>query len=181
MNTKEFAEKIGVSQPRVSKWIRDGVLKISVKKTGRFYSVDLKAAKAELKRNLDHGRKVKAKIDNRQEKKEVPTNTEKQKTVGQAKAQGLDFQTARALNEQYKAALKKLQYEREHKILINVDEVKRVGFEAGKQIKDSCLAIPDRCAPLVAACSDAFKCKEILLKEISYILENLSSALAVIK
>ena len=65
--------------------------------------------------------------------------------------------------------------------LIDADEIKRVGFEAGKQIKEHCLAIPDRCAPLVAATSDAHECKMVLVKEITYILENLSNALAIIK
>ena len=176
MNLTEFAKHIGVSQPLVSKWVRQSILKKSVKKIGRQYEINAKIAKQELKKNRDPIRG-----GDRTGKNKKPIESEQKKTEQHSGTRGIDFNTARALNEQYKAALKKLQYEREHKILINVDEVKRIGFEAGKQIKEGCLSIPDRCAPLVAACSDSFECKKILLKEISYILENLSNALAVIK
>ena len=64
---------------------------------------------------------------------------------------------------------------------VPIAEIQRVGFEAGKQVKEGCLAIPDRCASLVAASSDTHECKMILTKEITYILENLANALAVLK
>lgn len=173
MNTKDYAKRIGVKQPLVSRWIRDGILKKSVKKKGRFYVINVKLADQERKKNLDPVRG-----GNRNKKKSI--KDEQKKTAEGEGTGGIDFQTARALNEQYKAALKKIQYEREHGLLVSVTEVKRVGFEMGKQIKEQCLAIPDRCAPLVAARSDAFECKKILTKEITFILQNLSDSLALI-
>jgi phage terminase Nu1 subunit (DNA packaging protein) len=64
---------------------------------------------------------------------------------------------------------------------IPADEVEIVGFEAGRQIRDACLAIPDRCAALVKHAKDENEVKQILTKEIRLILENLADRLEKIK
>jgi len=172
LNTTEYAKRIGVKQPLVSKWIRQGVLKKSVKKIKGRYQINAKMADKERRQNLDPirgGRRTK--------KKKKPTQQEKEKTVAQAKTAGIDFNEARRLNEQYKAALKKIQYEKETGKLIELSKVEKTAFEAGRQVKEGCLAIADRCAPLVAVTSDPNECKNILNREITYILENLAAAL----
>jgi len=60
---------------------------------------------------------------------------------------------------------------------VDAAAVEKKAFEAGKTIKESCVAIADRTAPLVAAEDDSFQCKQILLQEINYILESLSKLL----
>jgi predicted site-specific integrase-resolvase len=174
MNTYEIAKKLGISQPRVSKYIKDGTLKKSVKKNGRRYDIDLKAAKKELGKNLDQGRKIKARIAG------SPAASGREETESQAVAKskdGLDFQTARSVNEQYKAALKKLEFDERKGKLVNIDEIKRIGFEAAKQFKEHAMAIPERCAAILAVTDDQEECKRILQKEIRIILENLSDSL----
>ena len=177
MNTTEYAKHAGVTQPLVSKWIRQGILKKSVKKVGRRYQINAKLAKQELKANLDPirgGKRTK-------KKKQKPTLKEKKKTIAQAQTAGIDFNEARRLNEQYKAALKKNQYERENGKVVDLDRVKKIAYETGRQVKEGCLSIADRCAPLVAATTDTNECKQILNREITYILENLANALSILK
>jgi len=182
LNQKEFAKHIGVSQPRVSKYIKDGLLKTSVKRNGRWVDIDAKKAVKELGKSLDPGRKVKAAGGRKKKKKSDEIDSEvKENTAARAGTGGVDMATARALNEQYKAALKKLEFDQRKGILVNIEDMKRLAFEAGKQIKEHCLAIPDRCGPLVAANSDAFECKQILLEEINIALENLSEVLKKIR
>ena len=183
MNQKEFAKHIGVSQPRVSKYIRDGLLKESVSRNGRYVDIDAAKGVKELNKKLDPGRKVKAKAGGKKrgKKKKAVDDSEKKDTASRAGTGGVDMATARALNEQYKAALKKLEFDQRKGVLVNIEDMKRLAFEAGKQIKEHCLAIPDRCGPLVAANSDAFECKQILLEEITMALENLSEVLRKIR
>lgn len=60
--------------------------------------------------------------------------------------------------------------------LIDADVVKRESFADALLVREQLESIPDRCAPLVAASSDQFECREILAKEINYILYGLSDA-----
>jgi len=76
-----------------------------------------------------------------------------------------------------KARIERLALSRE---FVRTDEIQKVAFECGRQVKDGCLAIADRCASLVAVASDADECKQILNREIRIILENLANSLAVL-
>lgn len=188
MNTTEYAKHAGVSQPQVSKWIRDGILKKSVEKVRGRYQINAKIADKERKANTDPirgGKRTKKKNTTTKTKtakrKKSPTKKEKQKTIAQAKTAGIDFNEARRLNEQYKAALKKLDYDERSKKVIELAKVRKTLFEIGRQVKDGCLSIPDRCAPLVASTEDIHECKQILSREITYILENLANAVSAIK
>lgn len=61
--------------------------------------------------------------------------------------------------------------------LVEAELINRQGYEAGKAIKDQLSAIPDRVAPLVAAESDIFQCKQLMIKEIDYVLEGIADKL----
>lgn len=63
--------------------------------------------------------------------------------------------------------------------LIESDKIEQAAFKAGLQIREGLEAIVERCSPLLAGESDAFQCKEILFREINFILEGLSIALSV--
>ena len=78
-----------------------------------------------------------------------------------------------------KAEGEKLKNQREAGELIDASEVERDAFEAGRAIKHQCLAIADRTSSLVAAEQDPFKCKQILIQEVNFILEGLSDTLMV--
>jgi len=60
---------------------------------------------------------------------------------------------------------------------MDADEICAIAFEAGRQMRNACQAIPERCGALVAVTSDQDECKQILAKEIRMILENLSDSL----
>lgn len=166
MTQSEYAQHIGVSQPRVHKMIQTGKIPKSAMDGKRIIS---ELADKALGKNLEPARK---------QKSELPVE-EKEKVVQAAGIKTLDYTTARTLNEQYKAALNKLEYEQKSGKLIDASEVEKRAFLAGRLIRDQLLSIPDRCSALVAAESDAFNCKQIILKEINYILENLSDAVKI--
>lgn len=89
----------------------------------------------------------------------------------------LDIYELQRRNELEKLLLAQIKRRRESGELVEVEMVERDAFNAGKAIKEQCLAIADRTSPLVAAESDIFKCKEIIVKEVNYILESLASIL----
>lgn len=164
----EYAKYRGCSQQLISKYIRQGKIPKSAMK-GNKIIFDL--ADAALEKNLSP--------INRPQKNQDATPEEKQKVAATAGMATLDYQTAHTLNEQYKAALKKLEYDERSGKVVNADEVKRRAFTASRKIRDACLAIADRCHALVAAESDPFQCKQILMKEINFIMENLSETVGV--
>jgi hypothetical protein len=174
MNQKELAAKIGVSRPRVSQYIKRGILKRSVTRKGRKTDINYEIAKQELKENLDPGRHPKAKA--KKGKKKVSPQ-EKDEVRKKAKIDGVDYQTAKTLTEQYNAALKKIQFDEKKGTLVNVEDVQRVVYEAGRQVKEHLMAMPDRIAPLVAAIDDSFECKKILASEINIALKDLADTI----
>lgn len=189
-NIRETAEALGVSRQAIQGYIQRGELSLSVKSAKKRGGkrikrrINIEKAREELARNLsDINRGRKGKKPGEKLKDGIGVGTvpaeEKQRVAEKAGMQGIDLAKARLFNEQYKAALKKLEYEQKSGKLINVDEVEARGFEAGRMIKEQCLSIADRCSPLVAVESDQFKCKQILVKEISRILEGLNEALSV--
>jgi hypothetical protein len=108
------------------------------------------------------------------EPKPQPTPEEKEKVIESAGIiREMDFGRARTLHEQYKAALKKLEFDKLKGLVIDGPETYRRRFEIARQIRDQCLSIADRCAPVVAAEPDQHKCREILLTEIRYIIDGI--------
>ena len=187
LNQREFAELVGMKQPTVAQHIREGALKKSVRKDGGRYWIRPRAAKNELKQNLDpvykrviHGSKSKPakKVEAKQTTKAV-SKEHKEQVVKKSGIKAMDLNTAKTLETQYKAALRKLEYEEKNGELVSISKLVKVADAAGRQIKEQCLAIADRCSPLVAAENDQFICKQILLKEINYILDGISKMLEV--
>lgn len=172
----QAAKLIGVSQPRFSFVYKQGKLNSAVipgPGTKVYWdSEKLKKAwdqtKDPMHDHLTDKRKTKT-------SKKKPDPIEKQAIIDKS---GIDpdmsYNEARTLNEKYKAAMAEIAYQKETGKLISAEDVEKEAFNAGRKIRDSCLAIADRCAALVAAESDQFRCKQILLKEITFIMENLS-------
>uniref|UniRef100_A0A6M3J4F4 Putative DNA binding, helix-turn-helix domain containing protein n=1 Tax=viral metagenome TaxID=1070528 RepID=A0A6M3J4F4_9ZZZZ len=162
LTQQEFAALLGIHQSRVSRYIKSGILDSAIRREGRRTFIDPEKAKDNLRANLDPAYHAKAISDAEPE----------QKTTG-----GLDVTTARALKMHYEAGLKKLEYEQKRGKLIEIEKIETAAFNAARKIRDQCLAIPDRCAALVAAESDRFECNTILKREITFILENLANEL----
>jgi hypothetical protein len=95
-------------------------------------------------------------------------------TTGKASSYGPNYHQSRAIKEAYNARLTKLQFEKESKKLISVDEVKISAFNAGRMVRDRILNIPDRVIPNLIGKTDIFEMKEILKAELLKALEELS-------
>lgn len=171
LNQSEFGREIGVSQPRVSRYVKTGRLEGAYIKRGRRTLIHRTRALAILGRNLDPAGSIKAET-------ESVDDDEKRAVADEAGTGGLSYQKARALNEQFKAALNKLRYDRESGKTLDVEETGRVFFDAGRSIRDQLLAIPERCAALIAAeyGGDQHECREILRKEILSVCKEINES-----
>jgi hypothetical protein len=89
---------------------------------------------------------------------------------------GPSYQQSRAIKEAYNAKLTRLQFERESKKSISVDEVKISAFNAARMTRDRILNIPDRVIPQLVGKTDIFEMKEILKAELTKALEELSKS-----
>lgn len=87
---------------------------------------------------------------------------------------GPSYQQSRAIKEAYSAKLIRLQFEKESKKLISVDEVKVTAFNAARMTRDRILNIPDRIIPQLVGKTNIFEMKEILKAELIKALEELS-------
>jgi hypothetical protein len=87
---------------------------------------------------------------------------------------GPSYQQSRAIKEAYSAKLIRLQFEKESKKLISIDEVKVSAFNAARMTRDRILNIPDRVIPKLVGKTDIFEMKEILKAELINALEELS-------
>ena len=78
------------------------------------------------------------------------------------------------IDQQYKAALRKLEYEEKTGRLISAEEVKRDASRVGMIVKERVSAWPGRTAPLVAPISDIFEVEQILKREGDQLLTEIS-------
>jgi len=160
-DAKDLANLLNVSRPRVTALIKRGIFGDAVKrKKDGTYRIDLEVAAATARQNIDPGQPA-GKIKGADS------------TQGVKPAGGIDYVTARALNEQYKAAVKKLEYEERTGKLINADKVRETAFDVARRVRDGMLNIPDRVAAIIAAESNEIKVRELLTKEIREALSEL--------
>lgn len=127
-------------------------------------------------------RSISPKVKGGKPKEDEPTQPEKEKAAQKA---GLSMNQSHSELQKAKTflecGLKQLELEKEKGKLVPADQVERAAYLAGLQIRESLESIPDRCAPLVAVESGQFECREIIAKEIDFILKGLSSALSVLQ
>jgi len=88
---------------------------------------------------------------------------------------GPSYQQSRAIKEAYNAKLTRLQFEKESKKLISVDEVKITAFNTARMTRDRILNIPDRVIPGLVGKTDIHEMKELLKLELVKALEELSN------
>lgn len=88
---------------------------------------------------------------------------------------GSSYQQSRAVKEIYSAKLTKLQFEKESKKLISVNEVKVAAFNMARVTRDRILNIPDRVIPNLVNKSDIHEMKKILKDELIKALEEISN------
>jgi hypothetical protein len=139
---------------RDPKTIRTGITKgqIPVESDGKIDPAKARAARAASLSTHQGGRRVRARQSD-----EAPA------PVGSAAS----FADARAAKERYLAALRGLEYKRQVGDLVERKVVDADWFDAGREIKDSVMAIPDRLAEQIAAelGVDAGPVYELLVRE----------------
>ena len=171
MTQAEFAKEVGVSQPRVSKYIRDGIIKKGLAKEtpkAKRFKIDSEIAKAELANELDETRITKA---------NVAGNRDMVNAICAAglDVNNLDYRTSRALNEHYKAALKKIEYEEKKGDLVPTKDVEKEAFECARMVRDSIINIPNRIADQLSVISGKKEIEKLIKKELTMALEGLSN------
>lgn len=150
MNVKEYAQHRGVSQMAVRKAIKYG--RITVDEDGQIHP---ETADEEWARNTSL-------------------------SIGGAfnGAPPADFNTSRALREEFNAKLAQLEYEERVGTLISADKVKQAWFNTLRVIRDRVLQIPDRVGANLAAETNANVIKVMLDAEFRRILDDAANEIA---
>lgn len=84
----------------------------------------------------------------------------------------VDFQTARALKENYLARQARIDYEERTGKLVDAENLAQAQFELARQVRDSMLAIPPRLQDILASVSDPLEVGRLLTTEIRQALES---------
>ncbi len=160
LSIRAYARHRGVTEAAVRKAIRQG--RVSKGKNGK---INPKTADKEWGQNTDPAQ-IKAVFT--EEKPDYSQNSIPNATNGPS------YQQSRAIKEAYGAKLLRLQFEKESKKLISIDDVKVSAFNAARMTRDRILNIPDRVIPQLVGKTDIFEMKEILKAELIKALEELS-------
>lgn len=167
VNISEFSRRIGVTRRRVQLAIDQGKVKTKVVKGKKV--IDLEAGKKAWDDNMSEiARKKNA--SGKKKEKAAPKNTEP-KTF-----EGLTLADAERQEKVYKARQAQLKYNEQAGKLVDVDLVKRIGFEIGRTVRDDILQIPSRIAHELASETDPHIIENRLTKELNESLAKLSEA-----
>ena len=160
LSIRAYAKHRGVTESAVRKAINQG--RISKGKNGK---INPKIADNEWDKNTDPAQ---IKRTTPAEKPDYSQNSVPNNLSGPS------YQQSRAIKEAYGAKLLRLQFEKESKKLISVDDVKVAAFNAARMTRDRILNIPDRVIPQLVGKTNIFEMKEILKAELVKALEELS-------
>lgn len=166
VTVKQYAEHRDLTERQVRRYLADGMIPpAALSKKGRFILIDTERADRILDKAVMSSKIVSPRTPQPQVMAQVA------KKGGTA---GLDFTEARTLKERYKAALLKIQLDKETGKLVDAEAVKVAAFNKARAVRDALLNIPDRISPILAAERDEKKVSDILTKEIRTALEELS-------
>lgn len=161
LSIRSYAKHRNITEGAVRKAIKTG--RISKNKNDK---IDPKIADRQWQENSDPAQ-VKETI--REDVKASPSSIISTPPVGSS------YQQSRAVKEIYSAKLTKLQFEKESKKLISVNEVKVAAFNMARVTRDRILNIPDRVIPNLINKSDIHEMKKILKDELIKALEEISN------
>ena len=190
----QFAKLQGVKKPYIYALLDSGKIPESATKLkkpgGKHKLINIAEAEKAIKSNVRTRNSIKPKSKQREaeprpkskQKKKAPpklepTEAEQQKVIDEAGLKIFDTLTeAQKFKETYAGARQKLEYEKEKKLLINAEDVKKDAERAARIVKERVTAWPGRTAPLVAPVSDVFEVEQILKRESDQLLEEISKA-----
>ena len=165
LSVAEFAKIAGVSRQHIQKNIKrfKGAARKNKAQRNR---TEIHHDKGLILLNSEFAPENRKRKDNTKATRET-TKLDKSNTV-------LSYESGRRLNEQYKAKLKKLEYDEKRGALIERAEVVDHATAAGILIKEKLSSLPGRLGAMTAAESDPFECEQMLKVEINQVLEDLS-------
>jgi len=170
VSQSEYARERGVSRQYVGKLIKQGKIPPfalrRVKKRVLIYSS--RADKA-----LESTSEPKL-IEKPSRKRRKATQEERKATARRARVDKLSYSQARTVYERYRAALKKMQFQRESAELLPAKEVAAAALSKARVVRDAILNVPDRLAPLLAAETEPHRIEAILAEELRMVLEELT-------
>jgi len=138
----EYGKSVGLSRQRISVLCCRGRLEDAAKKRGGKWLIHKKRADKKLKETLDLARHA----DKKPKAPKIPSIEEQEETIKKA---GLKIETlnkARQIKENYLAALKQIEFERESETLVSAEEVKKVWGDHVQMIKSKLLNLPTKIA-----------------------------------
>jgi hypothetical protein len=158
LSIRAYARHRGVVESAVRKAIAQG--RITKGKNGK---INPKVADKEWSQNSDPAQ-IKSVLA--EEKPDYNQNSIPNATNGPS------YQQSRAIKEAYGAKLLRLQFEKESKKLISIDDVKVSAFNAARMTRDRILNIPDRVIPQLVGKTNIFEMKEILKSVLAFLLTD---------
>jgi hypothetical protein len=164
LSIRGYARHRGVTEAAVRKAIKQG--RVSKGKNGK---INPKTADKEWGQNTDPAQIKAVFTEEKPDYSQSSIPNSQLNSVG-----GPSYQQSRAIKEAYGAKLLRLQFEKESKKLISIDDVKVSAFNAARMTRDRILNIPDRVIPQLVGKTNIFEMKEILKAELVKALEELS-------
>jgi hypothetical protein len=86
----------------------------------------------------------------------------------------MNFNSARAVHETYKARKAKLEFEQLRGKLIDAEEVRKKWFTICRMTRDKLMSVPDRVVPMIAGMVDSAEMHRLVAAEIRQALEEMS-------
>jgi hypothetical protein len=87
----------------------------------------------------------------------------------------MDYNEAKRMKISYEALQERIKYEKEIGKLVLAEDVKMSAFRTGIIVRDKLLSLPAKIAPTLAAETSIFEIKNLLTKELKFILDELAS------
>ena len=87
----------------------------------------------------------------------------------------MDFNEAKRVKITYEALIERIKYEKEIGKLVLAEDVKTTAFRTAIIVRDKILSLPAKIAPILSAESSIFEIKNILIKELKFILDELAN------
>ncbi len=161
----EFAKQIDKTPQYVRRLIKQGkISKSSLKTEGKRKLIHPQKALIDLENNISHVNKKPKKTKQSELKKETQKRTTEKTETKQEEALGeedvrqvidlanfgrLNLTQAQTIHEQYKAALKKLDFEKRERELLPADEVKKIWSESITAARSKILSLKGKIGPLL--------------------------------
>jgi hypothetical protein len=194
-SVQDYARSRKKSRAGIYKAIREGRLREAVKQNeGGKLRLDVDLADVELARNSDPSMvrdpdAIRAGIDATRDPTAGPLFQDEAAASQAPPAPPKDGENAdqsasaslagsRAAIAAYDARLKRLDLEERIGRLISADQMRVELFRANRMVRDALLAVPDRVASVLAAEKSPNRVRELLTKEITIALRNLSEQFA---